>query len=381
MRYGWLGLLWLSLTLGVLAQPIEKIPNPRATYGGWVVDMAGVLNAQQKAEINALISELERETGAEIAVVIIRKTQGATPKEYATELFNKWGVGKRELDNGVLMLVALQDRRVEIETDYGMESVLPDGLVGAILDEAVIPEFRRGKYAQGILAGVERIAQEIRHAQQTGAYETPTRPYDTPQSHKGPSSFPLGVPTAVVAVLLLGMGAFLWAGVTLFDRPPRCPRCQKKMRLLDEQADDAFLNALQLTEERLRSVNYLVWRCEECDTVEIIPKVSWFTPYSKCPKCGGYTVLTNTHVVRRPTYMRTGLAIERQQCKNLQCRHKRETERILPKRPRNDEWQIGSGVILGGGWDGGGSIGGGGFSGGGSFGGGSSGGGGAGRSW
>lgn len=381
MRYGWLGLLWLGLVLGVLAQPIEKIPNPRATYGGWVVDMAGLLNASQKNQLNALISDLESETGAEIAVVIIRKTQGATPKEYATELFNKWGVGKRELDNGVLMLVALQDRRVEIETGYGMEAVLPDGLVGAILDEAVIPHFRRGKYAQGILAGVERLAQEIRHAQQTGSYETPVRPYDSPQSPEKPSALPLGVPTAVVAVLLLGMGALLWAGVALFDRPPRCARCQKKMRLLDEQADDAYLNALQLTEEHLRSVNYLVWRCEECDTVEIIPKVSWFTPYSKCPKCGGYTVLTHSHVVRRPTARRAGLAIESQQCRNPKCRHTRETERILPKRPHDDDWLIGSGITLGGGWGGSGSIGGGGFSGGGSFGGGSSGGGGAGRGW
>jgi hypothetical protein len=77
--------------------------------------MAGVLSPEHKARLNRLIDQLERDTGAEIAVVILRRTQGATPKEYATELFNRWGVGKREADNGVLMLVALGDRRVEIE--------------------------------------------------------------------------------------------------------------------------------------------------------------------------------------------------------------------------------------------------------------------------
>ena len=111
----------LCLLLGIHAllgwsQPIERVPNPRATDGGWVTDMAGVLSPEHKARLNRLIDQLERDTGAEVAVVILRRTQGATPKEYATELFNRWGVGKREADNGVLMLVALGDRRVEIET-------------------------------------------------------------------------------------------------------------------------------------------------------------------------------------------------------------------------------------------------------------------------
>jgi hypothetical protein len=108
--------LWGRWVLGVFAvmhallswgQPIERVPNPRATYGGWVTDMAGVLSPEQKAQLNRLIDQLERDTGAEIAVVILRRTQGATPKEYATELFNRWGVGKREADNGVLLLVSL----------------------------------------------------------------------------------------------------------------------------------------------------------------------------------------------------------------------------------------------------------------------------------
>ena len=341
-------ILCLGFVVLGFGQPIERIPNPRATYGGWVVDMAGVLSESQKAQLNTLITQLEQETGAEIAVVVIRKTQGATPKEYATELFNRWGVGKRDADNGVLMLVALQDRRVEVETGYGMEAILPDGLVGAILDEAVIPHFRRGDYAGGIIAGVERIAETIRAAQQTGAYETPARPYAQPApSFAPPTSNPFEepspiTPTLVMTLLLLGAGGIAVAVFLLRERPPKCPSCGKPMRLLDEQADDAFLNALQRKEEKLGSVNYLVWRCEPCETFEIIPKVAWFTPYSQCPKCGGYTLRSSTRLVRAPTYTRTGLEVEVRRCLNPNCGYHDEEERVLPKRTHDDDWWVGS---------------------------------------
>jgi len=397
--------LWvLGFGLGCisLAQPMDKVPNPRATDRGWVVDLAGVLTADQKAQLNARIDSLEQEAGAEMAVVILRKTQGATLKEYATELFNRWGVGKRGADNGVLILVALQDRRVEIETGYGMESILPDGLVGAILDETMIPHFRRGDYAGGILAGTERIIEAIRYAQRTGAYETPARPYAQPialrPAESAPESTPVGLPMAVLAILVVGAGALVWAVIVLMERPPKCPHCQKPMHLLSEEDDDAYLNTLQRTEEHLKSVNYLVWRCEACDTMEIIPKVAWFTPYSKCPKCGGYTLRVSTHLVRSPTYTRTGLEIETRKCKNSKCGHTETHERVLPKRRRDDDWWLGTGGgqssdgwpsgSRGGGWSGGWSSGGGSFgggssggAGGGSFGGGSSGGGGTGRGW
>ncbi len=381
-------------------QPIHQIPNPRQTERGWVVDMAGVLSAAQKARLNRLISTLERETGAEVAVVILRRVQGATPKEYATELFNKWGVGKRDADNGVLMLIALGDRRVEIETGYGMEAIIPDSAAGEILDTVVVPRFRKGDIAGGVIAGVEAIAERVRKAQSLGAYEPPadTVPYVVPTpiddyAPARPASFPL----PLAGLLVLGGGVGLLAYL-LRERPPKCPVCLQPMSLLDEQADDAYLNELQRTEERLGSVNYQVWKCARCGMLEIHPKVALLNTYHRCPQCKGYAVQETTRLVRAPTYARSGLELVSYQCKNPRCDYREEKTRVLPRlervdydwspshRPRrwDDDGFIGGGFggwSSGGGFDSGAGGGSGSWSSGGGFGGGSSGGGGAGRSW
>ena len=390
------------------SQPINQIPNPRKRDGGWVVDMAGVLSVEQKARLNRVIDALERETGAEVAVVILQRTQGATPKEYATELFNRWGVGKRDADNGVLMLVALGDRRVEIETGYGMEAIIPDAVAGEILDTAVIPRFKKGDISGGVIAGVEAIAERIRQAQAQGAYEpTPsTVPYLHPTSDGSlpsePPPFPL-LPLTGLLAIGGGIGILAYA---LRERPPKCPVCLQPMHLLDETADDEYLTELQRTEEQLGSVNYLVWKCAHCGMLEIHPRVALLNAYRKCPQCGGYTVRETARVVRPATYKSSGLELVSYTCKNPRCDYHEEKERKLPRlerveydwgysrgsRRRDDDWFIGGGF---GGWSSGGgdwSSGGGGFggrssgsggwsSGGGGFGGGSSGGGGAGRSW
>lgn len=92
------------------------MPNPRTHYGGWVTDMAQILNHETEAQLNQIISKLEQEKVAEIAVVTVPETTPSpTPKAFTTELFNYWRIGKKAQNNGVLFLVSVQDCRVEIE--------------------------------------------------------------------------------------------------------------------------------------------------------------------------------------------------------------------------------------------------------------------------
>ncbi len=363
-------LLTALLIAGAWAQRVQEVPNPRET-GGWVTDMAGVLTPDQQQRLNEIIDALERDTGAEMAIVILRRTVDAEPKEFATELFNRWGVGKKDINNGVLILVALEQRRVEVETGYGIEAIIPDSEVGLLLQDFMVPAFRRGDYAGGLVALVDELSQRIRdRLAEPAAAPTAQAP-------------PIG---AILGVLLTAGGVGLAGWLLLRERAPLCPTCRQPMRLLTEQQDDAYLNPLQLLEERLMSVDYRVWRCDRCQTLEIRPRVLWWSGYEKCPKCGGRTVQTRSHVVREPTYTRSGLEMIHKVCKNPRCDYEDEQQRVLPRRERAPSVIVtgGGGSSRSGGWFGGSSVGSGGWGGwsdGGSFGGGESGGGGAGASW
>jgi uncharacterized protein len=185
---------WLfALSLPAWGEFAESIPNPRQVDQGWVSDTAEVLSPKAETRINQAISELQRQNGAEIAVVTIKALPNdQSAKELAIELFNAWGIGEEDADNGLLFLVAVNNRRVEVETGYGTEAVLNDARVGRILDQQVIPRFRAGEMEAGIVAGTEAFVAVLSHS------ELHPEP-------RGPST---GVGIGVVA-LLAGLGAAL----------------------------------------------------------------------------------------------------------------------------------------------------------------------------
>jgi uncharacterized membrane protein YgcG len=148
--------VWLVL-LGLPAWAQEPFPAPQ----GRVNDFAQVLDPATKAQLNALVTEVEQRTTAEIAVVVVHTTAPLTPKEYVTALFNRWGVGKRGADNGVMVLLAIHDRRVEIETGYAVEGILPDGQAGEIIRTAMQPAFTHDRWGEGLVAGTQRVAQRL----------------------------------------------------------------------------------------------------------------------------------------------------------------------------------------------------------------------------
>jgi uncharacterized protein len=144
------------------ALTVEEVTNPRHNNGGWVSDTADILSDRTEAKLNRLISNLEQTNGTEIAVVTVPETTPAeSPKTFATQLFNYWGIGKAEADNGVLLLVSKSDRRVEIETGYGIEAILPDDRVGNIIDTKITPQYKQGNYDRGTLDGTEAIVEAI----------------------------------------------------------------------------------------------------------------------------------------------------------------------------------------------------------------------------
>ncbi|MFH1664847.1 MAG: TPM domain-containing protein [Candidatus Omnitrophota bacterium] len=129
---------------------------------GYVNDYAGVLSRGAKAEIEALLGEVEKKTTAEVAVVTVKTTSPLTIEQYAVELFRKWGIGKKGADNGVLLLLAVSDRRVRIEVGYGLEDAITDADSSIIIDRLMVPAFQKGGYDLGIASGVVPLVKIIR---------------------------------------------------------------------------------------------------------------------------------------------------------------------------------------------------------------------------
>ncbi len=125
---------------------------------GRVVDEAGLLSAQARSRISGELEGIERSTGDQVAVLIVRSLGGEPLADYSHTVAQTWGLGGKGKDNGVLFLIAVGERRMRLEVGYGLEGVLPDALAGRILDDVVQPFFKRGDFDGGVEAGVKAIA-------------------------------------------------------------------------------------------------------------------------------------------------------------------------------------------------------------------------------
>ncbi len=162
-RHRTLGVLLALIVAGsALVLTLARTPStasaPLPTPAGYVSDFANVIDATTEGTLIARIHQLKRSTGAEIAVVTVPTTAPDTVFDYAMRLAEAWKPGAAGKDNGVLFLIAVDDREMFIVTGYGIEGALPDGLVGDIRDNDILPRFRAGEVPGGIVAGVERMA-------------------------------------------------------------------------------------------------------------------------------------------------------------------------------------------------------------------------------
>ena len=128
---------------------------------GFVNDFAGVLTGSQRLEIENRLAEFRKNTGAEIAVVTIKSLDGDTVENYAVELFREWGIGQEGKDNGVLFLVAVDDREMRIEVGYGLEGLLTDAQSYWIEENIAVPAFRNNDFYSGISGVTDKIMAAV----------------------------------------------------------------------------------------------------------------------------------------------------------------------------------------------------------------------------
>ncbi len=154
-------ILWYLMLLVILVvKPIWAFEVPE--IDGRVTDKAGLYSLEFKSQLEEKLAKIDNETRAEVAVLTINKLPDAYIEEYAVEVFEKWGIGKAKEDNGVLLVIAKDDREVRIEVGYGLEGAITDGRAGEIIRNEIVPQFKLDNYELGTMAGVEKIEKYIR---------------------------------------------------------------------------------------------------------------------------------------------------------------------------------------------------------------------------
>jgi uncharacterized protein len=172
----------LFFDTGVFAT--EKFPAPT----GAVNDFAGVIPNEQRTAMSSLAQEVLEKTGTAVVVATFRTVGDNDPDDYANRLYEAWGIGRKGEDKGVLIFLALQERRVRIETGYGVEGVITDGMAGEILDRYAMPSLRTGDYGSGLynaMIAVSEILARNADVTLTGAprFEVPATREVRPAMH------------------------------------------------------------------------------------------------------------------------------------------------------------------------------------------------------
>src|SRR6267142_2845148 len=184
----------LAPTIFFSLTPALDVPPLR----GRINDYAGLIPADRARALEERLASFEAETGHQIAVLTIPSLKGDSLEDFSIRVAETWKIGKKGFDNGALLLIARDDRKLRIEVGYGLEGVMPDAIASRIIREVITPRFRSGDYAGGIEAGVDAILKI------TKGETLPERTRSAPTASQGGSLITILMITAMLA-LFIGM--------------------------------------------------------------------------------------------------------------------------------------------------------------------------------
>lgn len=401
----------------------KSVPNVHvADREQFIADPDNLIAQAERDSINAVLKSLRQSTTVEAMIAVVGEIDPAYDEnQFVTELFEQWGLGKSDKDNGLLIFAAMDLRRVVIRTGRGIEGVLPDAVCARIIRKVIVPAMRQGQPGQALLGAATVVGQIL--TDPDAADEIISAQRDTDQDGGGDDisgfQFYMAMAASLAFLMLacllirlwtlagssdhkkynamitwrdpmliftfLGVGLPCVATIPLLlmlnhwrNHPRRCPNCKAKMHRLDEESDNAYLTPAQDLEEQIGSVDYDVWLCPQCNETDILPYQNHNDrKHIECDVCHARTAhLVKARVLLRPTSTQKGRGVRVYECRNCHATFEKPYD-IDPTGGDAGSAMLAGAVIgsaLGGhGRSGGGSIGGG-FGGGFTSGGGASGG-------
>ncbi len=402
---------WSSVASYAGQYTVETVPNDHLkSAADYVTNPDRIISEQAEQAINAKIASVESFATAEIAVVLLESVGMDDIDDFANRLFNYWGIGKDQKDNGLLFLLVKDQRQMVFRTGSGLEGVFPDAIASRIIRNEISPLLKEGDFDGGVIAGITKVgevlenpeaAQEIRQQEESAMQQQrmdALRPIFTfylivagivflafiviafqnlgskrtnhikYQHLNGWKTVAIGSAVFFPLPMLLYLLFYFVRLKYLRNAPIGCANCGRNMRKLSESEEDAYLTPAQRVEENIQSMDYDVWVCDHCKNREVFPYTK-NSRYKDCPHCHARAYyLADDRIINRSTTLSRGNGEKEYICQN--CHKKDLLPYIIPM------------IVLSSGSSGRGGFGGGSFGGGGgSWGGGSTGGGGARGGW
>ncbi len=347
-------ILATALIIPLTAQA-QNYPDYQSLY---VNDFANIIGDRSEERIETMLRAAKKDRDLEVTVVTIERLKDYNSQppiaRFATGLFNHWGIGNPDRNDGILILVSRYDREMRIALGSGYPARYDDRAKN-VIDNYFIPYFKADRYSTGIEVGVEETLKRLTLEFGPNNRPTFTSRIKNETTHVTENARSGGIWAWILGALGLGGTGY---GVKLWRRwlrlkPRTCSICGRKMRRLAEFEDDHYLAQGQQVEEALKSVDYDVWYCPYDDHTKIEGYKGWFSQYSVCPKCDHITMYSTRTVLTSATKSSSGKARVDYTCKN--CHHTYEEMVTIPRITESSS----SGGSSGGGFSGGSSSGGG----------------------
>ena len=346
----WVVVLACALGTPALGITVEGVPRPG--QGSWSVDTTSTLSPATRAVVDRLGDELNAGGQGQLTVVVVDTTGGRGARDFALDLFNRWGIGHAGRDDGALLFIALKDRKAEIVLGDGVDGPREQAASDRVMRDDIVPAFKRGNPNAAVSGGARGLHRLILQSElnnpgeatasaeaQAGVDPVTSPPVsDPPQDaevspprRSSSSSEPsLGFLAGGAGVL----GAVGLAGRALYRRRPRkCQKCGGERTRLDEAEDDTHLDAGQRREESVGSVDYDVWWCNPCEDAIVERYGAFFTRYARCAQCRFVTADKTTRTVLAATYDHGGQVEVTLSCKH--CGHVSHSRHSTPRLTRS----------------------------------------------
>jgi uncharacterized protein len=303
----------------------------------FVNDYADLLDVQQEEDLRATLQELRDERDIEFTVLTISRMSdyghdGAI-EPFATSLFNTWGIGNADRNDGVLLLVVRFDRELRIEVGSGYGTVL-NGPMQRIINKQIVPYFKLDAYPEGIKAGVDEVIFQITD-RYPGEYDASAL---TRTVNRG-----IRIITGVVAFFGAWLGLLIVPAIPigrrLYQRWQRnharkCPTDGSRMRRYIEETEDEMLTPGQQMEERLKSIDHDVWFCGQCDHITIESYPTKQKTFGACSNCNHRTLEGRSLITAMPSATAPGRREITWTCHH--CNHESVETKVIPvHKPRD----------------------------------------------